>query len=114
MVDAPSASTGKSSDDTKKFTITIGNGKRLTFEYANIIDPPQLTFASNISRLDRLWDDERPNWDQTDCGKVSIIRGATVALRYWPDVYKHKNDKRWHGAKTLWIEWKVCSSFVLF
>lgn len=109
MVDTPSTSTCKSNDnDIKTFTIIIGNSKHLTFKYTDILDPPQLTFANNIPRLDRLWDDEGPNWDPVDCSKVSIISGTTVALRYWPDIYKYKDDKRWQVAKAPWTEWKVC------
>jgi len=94
------------SGDVTVYRIGIGNGKRLAFKYTDILDPPHVTFVTNIARLDRVWDDEAPNWDAGDCSKISIIKGATVALRYWPDIYKNKNDQRWKGVKAVWTEWK--------
>lgn len=114
MADAVVTMPARPSANDMTYTITIGNGERVTFKYVDILDPPQLTFATNIPRLDRVWDDERPNWDADDCAKISVLRGVTVALRYWPDVFKFKDDKRWLAAKTNWTEWKVCCLFHVF
>ncbi|KAJ3850948.1 hypothetical protein EV368DRAFT_2754, partial [Lentinula lateritia] len=74
-------------------TIKIAHGRSLNFESADICDPRQISFATNIPRLEHVWDDEGPNWDPADCGvNLLSINGTPIALRYWPE----KN----------WTEWK--------
>ncbi|KAJ3914223.1 hypothetical protein F5877DRAFT_18082, partial [Lentinula edodes] len=88
--------------------ITIGSGKIVQFKESELSEPPSITFATNIPRLDRVWDDERPNWDPEDCGKRLLsINGIPIALRYWRDVFSGKKSSVWASLKKIWSEWKV-------
>ncbi|KAJ3901074.1 hypothetical protein F5879DRAFT_808005 [Lentinula edodes] len=97
-------------------TIKIAHGQLVNFESADIRDPRQISFATNIPRLERVWDDEGPNWDPADCGaNLLLINGTPIALRYWPEVFSGKKDARWKALKKNWTEWKFvveryCSS----
>lgn len=89
-------------------TIKIAHGQLLHFKSADVHDPRQISFATNISRLERVWDDEGPNWDPVDCGtNLLSISGTPIALRYWPEVFSGKKDARWRALKKNWTEWKV-------
>jgi hypothetical protein len=110
-------STGNDERNSLSSTYTIYLAKRqaLSFEYSDIPDlTQQLSFAGDIARLDRVWDDEGVNWNTEECRKISSIKGVAVALRYWPDVYRNKKDNRWKGIKATWTEWKVSDSHVSF
>ncbi|KAH7871102.1 uncharacterized protein C8R40DRAFT_1174803 [Lentinula edodes] len=97
-------------------TIKIAHGQLVNFESADICDPRQISFATNIPHLERIWDDEGPNWDPADCGtNLLLINGTPIALRYWPEVFSGKKDARWKALKKNWTEWKFvveryCSS----
>ncbi|KAJ3805291.1 hypothetical protein F5876DRAFT_81936 [Lentinula aff. lateritia] len=93
--------------DERVHSLTIGHGQVLTYKYSHIREPRQISFATNIARLDRVWDDERPNWDSIDCAKNLLeINGMGIALRYWQEVFSGKKNKVWSWLKKLWIEWK--------
>ncbi|KAJ3904864.1 hypothetical protein F5879DRAFT_953002 [Lentinula edodes] len=93
--------------EEKLFEIILANQNVLRFKYHDIPEPLlQLSFAHDIIRLDRIWDDKRPNWDPVDCATVSVINGVPVALCYWQQVYKGKKDQRWDGIKGVWSEWR--------
>ncbi|KAJ3871767.1 hypothetical protein F5051DRAFT_433587 [Lentinula edodes] len=67
----------------------------------------QISFATNIACLDKVWDDEGPNWDPSDCGKNLLhINGVAIALRYWHNVFCRKKGGAWGWLKKSWIEWK--------
>ncbi|KAJ4486413.1 hypothetical protein C8R41DRAFT_921285 [Lentinula lateritia] len=96
-----------SSELEKVYVITIGFGKIVRFKESELSEPPSITFATNISRLDRVWDDERPNWDPEDCGKRLLsINGIPIALRYWRGVFSGKKSSVWASLKKIWSEWK--------
>ncbi|KAJ3861706.1 hypothetical protein EV359DRAFT_66261 [Lentinula novae-zelandiae] len=88
-------------------TMKIAHRQLLNFNRANVHDPRQISFATNISRLERVWDDEGANWDPADCGtNLLSINGTPIALRYWPEVFSGKKDARWRALKKNWTEWK--------
>ncbi|KAJ3891932.1 hypothetical protein GG344DRAFT_64992 [Lentinula edodes] len=88
-------------------TIKIAHGQVLNFNRADVHDPRQISFATNIPRLERVWDDEGTNWDPADCGtNLLSINGTPIALRYWPEVFSGKKDARWRALKKNWTEWK--------
>ncbi|KAJ3805371.1 hypothetical protein F5876DRAFT_51941 [Lentinula aff. lateritia] len=81
------------SRDETTFSLTIGHRQIIRYKYSDICEPHQISFATNIIRLDRVWDDESLNWDPIDCAKNLLqINGTAIALRYW--------------QKKLWTEWK--------
>ncbi|KAF9056886.1 hypothetical protein BDP27DRAFT_1454275 [Rhodocollybia butyracea] len=99
---------GKNDDgNSKTYTIFLAQRRPLSFNYSDIPDlTQQLSFANDIPRLDRIWDDEGANWNAEECRKISSIKGIAVALRYWREIYSNKKDKRWKGIKASWTEWK--------
>ncbi|KAF9072470.1 hypothetical protein BDP27DRAFT_1320516 [Rhodocollybia butyracea] len=102
----PAATSHSSCESIRTYAVMLAGTQALTFTYNDIPDPRQISFADDIPRLDRVWDDERANWDASECSKLLVIKGTPVALRYWPDVYRNKNDQRWKGIKATWTEWK--------
>ncbi|KAJ3927167.1 MAG: hypothetical protein NXY57DRAFT_1042647 [Lentinula lateritia] len=93
--------------EEKSFEIILANQKLLRFKYHDIPEPSlQLSFAHDIARLDRIWDDKGPHWDPMDCATVSSINGVPVALCYWQQIYKGKKDQHWDGIKGMWSEWR--------
>jgi hypothetical protein len=77
---------------------------QLRYLPTEIPDPPALSFAHDLARLDRLWDDRSPQWDNTS---PLYIQGKSIALVHWPTVYRHRGTKQWRGIKQRWFEWKV-------
>ncbi|KAJ3849118.1 hypothetical protein EV368DRAFT_13220, partial [Lentinula lateritia] len=58
----------------------------IKYQYSDVREPQQISFVADIACLDRIWDDEGPNWDPLDCGKNLLeINGTSIALRYWCD-----------------------------
>ncbi|KAF8899475.1 hypothetical protein CPB84DRAFT_1681314 [Gymnopilus junonius] len=56
-----------------------------------------------------MWDDRSEHWinDSKLC-----IKGVTVAIAYWKDIYTSKADinwklRQWQGIKGNWFNWKV-------
>ncbi|KAF9016829.1 hypothetical protein BDP27DRAFT_1356073 [Rhodocollybia butyracea] len=76
----------QSCESNRTYAVTLAHTQALMFTYNDIPDIP---------RLDRVWDDEPTPYQR-----------HPVALRYWPDVYRNKNDQRWKGIKATWTEWK--------
>ncbi|KAJ3925620.1 MAG: hypothetical protein NXY57DRAFT_1043959 [Lentinula lateritia] len=87
--------------------LTIGHGKAIYYKYSQVHEPCQISFVTDIAGLDRVWDDEQPNWDPLDCGRnLLAINGIPIALKYWKQVFSRKNDSAWSWLKRLWVEWK--------
>ncbi|KAJ3738159.1 hypothetical protein EV360DRAFT_58385 [Lentinula raphanica] len=100
--------------EERSFVLRIAHGQTFSFKLSNVRVPDQLTFASDIPCLDCVWDDEGPNWDLIDCGtNILSIKSIPIALRYWPDVFSRKKDKRWQALKSTWTEWKVSHAFFI-
>ncbi|KAJ3804795.1 hypothetical protein F5876DRAFT_82601 [Lentinula aff. lateritia] len=107
VVSHPEVSAVDSPVEKGTSTIKIAHGRSLNFESADICDPRQISFATNIPRLECVWDDEGPNWDPADCGvNLLSINGTPIALRYWPEVFSGKKDAHWKALKKNWTEWK--------
>lgn len=93
------------------FSLAIGHGQIIRYKYSDIREPRQISFATNIVRLDRIWDDESLNWDPIDCTRNLLqINGTAIALRYWQTVFSGKKNRVWSWLKKLWTEWKVIPS----
>ncbi|KAJ3902404.1 hypothetical protein F5879DRAFT_991070 [Lentinula edodes] len=104
---ANTSSTASINEHEKVYMVTVGFGKIIRYKERDLREPPSITFATNISRLDRVWDDEQPSWDPEDCGtNLLSINGAPIALRYWRDVFSGKKNSVWASLKKLWSEWK--------
>ncbi|KAJ3753402.1 hypothetical protein EV360DRAFT_87831 [Lentinula raphanica] len=66
-----------------------------------------ISFSGCIDRLDRVWDDERPNWDPRDCGQNLLkINGVPIALQYWQEVFSGKRSSVWSWLKKSWNQWR--------
>ncbi|KAJ4499946.1 hypothetical protein C8R41DRAFT_812696 [Lentinula lateritia] len=104
---ANTSSTASINEHEKVYAVTVGFGKIVRYKECDLREPPSITFATNISRLDRVWDDEQPSWDPEDCGtNLLSVNGAPIALRYWRDVFSGKKNNVWASLKKLWSEWK--------
>jgi hypothetical protein len=85
-------------------TLILGNRHVVRFTVESIPDPPFVSFANNLPRLNSMWDDTTPHW----CGMSPlVIGGHPIAVVYWPDVYKYGKKDQWKGTKAKWFEWKV-------
>ncbi|KAJ3551649.1 hypothetical protein NP233_g13040 [Leucocoprinus birnbaumii] len=85
-------------------TIVLANGTWLSFCSSDIPSLPSVSFASDIPWLGRIWDDARPEWDPS--GSILSIKGEAIALKHWPDVYRHDTHCRWKKIKKFWTEWR--------
>ncbi|KAJ3846876.1 hypothetical protein EV368DRAFT_69561 [Lentinula lateritia] len=99
------------SRDETTFSLTIGHRQIIRYKYSDIREPHQISFATNIIRLDRVWDDESLNWDPIDCAKNLLqINGTAIALRYWQKVFSGKKNRyvaecyRSRGPEDFWQE----------
>ena len=102
---------------TQTRTLRLGNGTVLTFVEADVPNPPAISFAYDLPRLNRMWDDTSVYWDRQS---VLAIHGQPIALTYWRDVYTTKSGiswkpGQWKGIKGKWFDWKVSIKYrVLF
>ncbi|KZT03853.1 uncharacterized protein LAESUDRAFT_659101 [Laetiporus sulphureus 93-53] len=87
-------------------SIELGSGV-LHFDSKEIPDPPYISFAKDLDKLDRMWDDHSPSWDNSS---PLILRETSIALIHWPKVYHYRQDKCWAGIKQHWSTWKVPAS----
>ncbi|KAJ3827448.1 hypothetical protein F5880DRAFT_1683012 [Lentinula raphanica] len=89
--------------------LVIGHGQVIQYNYyRDVHEPRQISFALNIPRLSRVWDDEHPSWDPVDCSENLLeINGKAIALRYWPEIFRgRKGSSTWSWLKKLWTEWR--------
>lgn len=86
-------------------TLRLGNNTILSFSQADLPASPYVSFANDIPRLGRMWDDTLPGWDANDC--VLRIKDYPIALKYWPDVFSWRQGNRWDKLKKSWNEWQV-------
>ncbi|KAJ3846074.1 hypothetical protein EV368DRAFT_89583, partial [Lentinula lateritia] len=109
VVPPPTVNAGAATSSMQKERfdeLTVGHGQVICYKYREVREPRQISFVTDIARLDRVWDDEQPNWDPVDCGSLLEINGAPIALKYWKQVFSRKNDGAWSWLKRLWVEWK--------
>jgi hypothetical protein len=86
------------------FTLQIAR-ECIQYAAADIPDPPAISFVHDLASLDRLWDDTSPQWNNAS---PLYIRGKSIALIYWPSVYRYRGTQQWSCIKQHWFEWKVC------
>ncbi|KAF9059149.1 hypothetical protein BDP27DRAFT_1431769 [Rhodocollybia butyracea] len=89
--------------ELKKLLI-LGNGTRLEFLSSDVADPLALSFAKDIPKLSRVWDDCRADFSPSEC--TLRIKGHAIALKHWPVAYSYSQDSRWTGIKKKWGTWK--------
>jgi hypothetical protein len=87
--------------------IQLGNRKTIYIIEDDVPNPPALTFAHDIARLNSIWDDTSVFWDGSKA--VFAVKGEPVALVHWPVLYGRWKGSQWDGLKKLFSEWKVCN-----
>jgi hypothetical protein len=95
--------------------LKLANGRSLFFEKQRVPDPPSISFAKDLPRMMRMWDDNLPEWNPSDA--VLRIRGEPIALKHWPEVYRYGKSSQWEGTKKNWAHWRVsvfCPLFLSF
>ena len=80
------------------------------FTEADVPNPPLITFAHDIARLNCIWDDTLTFWSPTNA--VFFMKGQAIVLVYLPVLYSHWKGQQWDGLKKLYSEWKVCLTFL--
>lgn len=84
--------------------IRLGNGTLLPFTKQDIPDPPLISFAKDIPRLMRVWDDSTPEWSPSEA--VLYVQGEPIALKHWPSLYRYGKSRQWAGTKKNWAHWR--------
>jgi hypothetical protein len=87
--------------------LELGNGVTIRFTEADVPNPPALTFANDISRLNCVWDDTSEFWDATQA--PFAVKGEPIALVHWQALYSRWKGKQWDGLKKPYSNWKVCA-----
>lgn len=82
-----------------------GDGTCLHFSSSDVPDSPALSFARDIAKLGRVWDDSCPEFSPSEC--TLIIQGHRIALKHWPVAYSYAHDGRWCGIRKSWDTYKV-------
>ncbi|KAJ3562538.1 hypothetical protein NP233_g9506 [Leucocoprinus birnbaumii] len=100
---APAVSTCPPDIDPPQ-TVMLADGTHLSFCSVDIPSLPTVSFADNIPRLGRIWDDAHHDWDPKSC--ILHINGHAIALKHWPDVYRNDLYGRWEKIKKSWSEWQ--------
>lgn len=91
-------------------TLKLGNGTIISFTPNDVPLPPAPTFAHDLPRLNRMWDDTSAYWD----GQSALrIKGIPIAIIYWPIIYASSKidgpwkSGHWNILKSRHSEWKV-------
>lgn len=84
--------------------LELADGTVLRIPISAIPDPPAASFANNIPRLNRMWDDHSKFWDRDSVVEIS---GHPIALVHLPKLYKHGKPGQWKGLKSRWGDWRV-------
>lgn len=91
----------------RQYKIKFRDNTTLAFTQAEVPDPPAVSFADNLPKLNAMWDDSPEHWGGESCLSIS---GRAIPLVYWPEVYRYGKKHQWKGTKGKWHEWKVCFS----
>ncbi|KAH9023513.1 hypothetical protein EDB84DRAFT_1564685 [Lactarius hengduanensis] len=86
----------------------LGNGGSLCFSRQSVPDPPSISFAKDLPRLVRTWDDSSPEWCPSEA--VLRIHGEPIALKHWPAVYRYGKSGQWAGTKKNWANWRYIAT----
>ncbi|KAH9003273.1 hypothetical protein EDB86DRAFT_2826459 [Lactarius hatsudake] len=65
---------------------------------------PLVSFARDLPRLMRTWDDSSPEWTPSEA--VLRIQGEPIALKHWPTVYRYSKSGQWACTKKNWAHWR--------
>ncbi|KAG2141618.1 hypothetical protein BD769DRAFT_1349586, partial [Suillus cothurnatus] len=84
--------------------LQLGDGTILQVDASEIPDPPAISFAHDIPRLNDMWDDHTEHWKGLS---VIVIRGHPIAVEYWPLLYRYGKQQQWQGTKNKWNDWRV-------
>ncbi|KAH9007915.1 hypothetical protein EDB85DRAFT_1884154, partial [Lactarius pseudohatsudake] len=88
--------------------LQLGNGTPLCFSRQSVPDPPSISFAKDLPRLVRMWDDSSPEWRPSEA--VLHIQGEPIALKHWPAVYRYGKSRQWAGTKKNWANWRYIAT----
>jgi hypothetical protein len=95
----------------KTRTISLGDGTRVEFTANDIGPAPAISFANDLPRLNRMWDDTSEFWDGHS---VLVIKGVPIPIVYWKEVYARSKagglswkPRHWKRVKGSWCEWEV-------
>jgi hypothetical protein len=88
----------------------LGNGTMLQFALDHVPDPPAVSFANDLPRLNGMWDYKLPHWSGTSS---LVVNGHPVPVVHWPELYKYGRKDQWKGMKARWFEWKVTFLYFL-
>ncbi|KAH9011179.1 hypothetical protein EDB83DRAFT_2580439, partial [Lactarius deliciosus] len=84
--------------------LKLANGAVLSFSKQSVPDPPSISFAKDIPRLIRMWDDGSPEWSPSEA--VLRVQGVPIALKHWPVLYRYGKSGQWAGTKKNWAHWR--------
>ncbi len=76
------------------------DGVRIAFDKTTVPNPPQVSFADDISRLFR-------EWHQSE---LLVIGGHGIPIKHWGWFYKkrtHIKSHVWDVIRAKWNKWKV-------
>jgi len=94
------ASDFESSENTKQRVLSIeGMKKPLVFTALDISDPPHLQYSNHMDQLIHDWEDSNH----------LVIKGVSVPLKYWSQVFRWARPKAWEVLKDIWSKWRVRS-----
>jgi hypothetical protein len=87
-------------------SLILGDWTTIWFSESETPDPPAVSFAHDIPRLNGMWDDTTSHWGGSS---VLVIQGRPIAITYWCNIYSYAKSKKnqWKGMKAKWFEWKV-------
>ncbi|KZT08471.1 uncharacterized protein LAESUDRAFT_649040 [Laetiporus sulphureus 93-53] len=66
-------------------TIELASGA-LEFDSSEVPDPPAISFTNDLDRLDCIWDDSSPSWDNSS---PLLLRDRSIALIHWLKLYQY-------------------------
>lgn len=92
-------------DDDNEVEVRVSNETVLRVSRSIIPDPPLISYAKDIGKLNRVWDNASPFWSP---GEAPFqIEGTPVALIYWKELYAYGKTGHWKATKSKWADWKV-------
>ncbi|KAJ7691886.1 hypothetical protein B0H17DRAFT_1179431 [Mycena rosella] len=91
-----------SNSPTRSFTFGDHTTITITVDEVMKIAVSATSFAEDIDRLNQMWDDTSPYWKNDSVVKIDT---HSIALIYWPDLFKKTG--LWSAHKSNWTEWKV-------
>ena len=92
-------------DDNNEVEVRVSNETVLRVSRSIIPDPPLISYAKDIGKLNRVWDNTSPFWSPKEA--PFQIEGTPVALIYWKELYAYGKAGHWKATKSKWADWKV-------